>query len=50
MFLIELRDSVLFSVVKTALSTFDVYCAYGSAHTFFYLNYMILPVYKLIRG
>jgi hypothetical protein len=27
-FLIELRDSVVFSVVKTDFSTFDVYCAY----------------------
>jgi hypothetical protein len=42
-----LLDSVLFSVVQTAFSTFDLYCAYGSAHTFSRLNYMkpsrILP-------
>jgi hypothetical protein len=32
-FLIELRDSVVFSVIKTVFSTLDVYCASGSAHT-----------------
>jgi hypothetical protein len=37
---IELRDSVVFSVVQTVLSTLDVYCAYGSAHTFSHLNDM----------
>jgi hypothetical protein len=35
--LIELRDSVVFSVVKTFFSTFDEYCAYVSAHTSFIL-------------
>jgi hypothetical protein len=49
-FVIELRDSVVFSVAKTILSTFDVYYAYGSAHTFSHLHYMNLPVYYLIRG
>jgi hypothetical protein len=46
-FLIELEDSVVFSVVQTVLSMFDVHCAYGSAHTFSNLNYtnpsFILP-------
>jgi hypothetical protein len=46
-FLTELRDSVVFSVAKTVFSTFDVYCAYGSAHTFSDRN---LPVYYPIRG
>jgi hypothetical protein len=31
--LIELRDSVVFSVIKMVFSMFNVYCAYGSAHT-----------------
>jgi hypothetical protein len=39
-FEIALRDSVVFSVVLIVLSTFDKYCAYGSAHTFSHLNYM----------
>jgi hypothetical protein len=42
-----MSDSVVFSVVETFLSTFDVCCAYGSAHTFYHLNYMKLPVYYL---
>jgi hypothetical protein len=42
-----LRDSVVFSVAQTVLSTFDVYCAYGSAHTYSHLNYMNLHVYDL---
>jgi hypothetical protein len=46
-FVTELRDSVVFSVVKTVFSTSDVYCAYGSAHTFSDLN---LPVYYHNRG
>jgi hypothetical protein len=46
-FVTELRDSVVFSVAKTVFSTFDVYCAHGSAHTFSHLN---LPVYYPIRG
>jgi hypothetical protein len=33
-FVTELRDSVVFSVAHIVLSTFDVYWAYGSAHTF----------------
>jgi hypothetical protein len=45
-FVIELHDSVVFSVVQTVLSTFDVYCAYLS-----HLNYIkpscILPSPKL---
>jgi hypothetical protein len=45
-----LRDAVVFLVTQTVLSTFDVYCAYGSAHTFVHLNYLNLPVYYLIRG
>jgi hypothetical protein len=39
-FVIKVRDSDVFSVVQTVLSTSDVYCAYGSAHTFSHLNYM----------
>jgi hypothetical protein len=46
-FVKEMRDSVVFSVAKTVFSTFDVYCAYGSAHTFSHLN---LLVYYPIRG
>jgi hypothetical protein len=46
-FVTELRDSFVFSVAKTVFSMFDVYCAYGSAHTFYHLN---LPVYYPIRG
>jgi len=49
-FVTELRDSVVFSVSKTVFSTFDVYCAYGSAHTFSHLNYMNLLVHYLIRS
>jgi hypothetical protein len=44
-FVTELRDSDVFSVSKTVFSTFDVYCAYGSAHTYSHLN---IPVYYLI--
>jgi hypothetical protein len=40
MFITELRDYVVFSVVYTDLWTFDMYCAYGSAHTFSHLNYV----------
>jgi hypothetical protein len=50
-FEIALHNSVVFSVTQTVLSTFDVYCAYGSAHTFSHLNYMkpscILPYPRL---
>jgi len=46
-----MSDSVLFSVVQTVLWTFDVYCAYGSAHTFSHINYLksscILPYPRL---
>jgi len=46
-FVNQLRDSVVFSVVQTVLLMLDVYCAYGSAQNFFHLNYMkhsfILP-------
>jgi hypothetical protein len=37
-FEIALRDSVVFSAVLTVLSTFDVYCAFGSVHTFSRVN------------
>jgi hypothetical protein len=40
-FEIALRDSVVFSVVETVLSTSDVYCAYGSAHTFSTLSEVV---------
>jgi len=47
---IELRDSIVFSVVQTIVSTFNVYCAYGSAHTFSHLSYMkpssMLPYWR----
>jgi hypothetical protein len=50
-FVIEVRDSVVFSVIQTVFSTFDAYCAYGSAHTFSHLNYpktfCILPFPRL---
>jgi hypothetical protein len=37
---IELRDSIVFSVVQTVLSTFDAYCAYSYAQTFSYHKYI----------
>jgi len=50
-FEIALRVSVLFPVVQMVLWMFDVYCAYGSAHTFSHLNYIkpscILPSPRL---
>jgi len=50
-FVIEMRDSFVFSVVQTALSNFDVYCAYSTEHTFSLLTYMklssILPHMRL---
>jgi hypothetical protein len=42
-FVIELRDSVVFSVVQRVFSNFEIHCAYGFAHTFSHL-------YCLIRG
>jgi hypothetical protein len=48
-FVIELRDSVVFSVVQTALSSFDAYCGCGSAHTFILITWNFL-LYYLIRG
>jgi hypothetical protein len=49
-FVIELRDSSVFSGVQTVVLKFDVYCAYGSAHTFSHFITPNLPVYRLIRG
>jgi hypothetical protein len=50
-FVIELRDSVVCSVVQTVISTFEVYCAYGFAHILPHLNYVkhscILPYPRL---
>jgi hypothetical protein len=48
-FEIALHNSVVFSVTQTVLSTFDVYCAYGSAHTFSHLNYIKSSVYYLLE-
>jgi len=39
-YVIEPRDSVVFLIVQMVHSMFDVYCAYGSVHTFSHLNYM----------
>jgi len=50
-FLIELRDSVVFSVIQKDLKMFDLKCAYVSTHTFSHLNYIrtssILPYPRL---
>jgi hypothetical protein len=39
-FVIELSDSVMFSVVQTVISKFDLYYACGSLRTYSHLNYM----------
>jgi hypothetical protein len=36
----QLSDSVVLSVVQADIFRLDVYCAYGSAHTFYYLHYI----------
>jgi hypothetical protein len=46
-FVRELRDSVVFSVAKTVFSTFDVYCAYGSAHTSLTLIFLYATLSKV---
>jgi hypothetical protein len=46
-FVIEMRDTVLFSVVQTVLLNIDLYCAYGPEHTYSHPTYVkpscILP-------
>jgi hypothetical protein len=46
-FVIETRDSIVFSVVQKVFSKFHVHCAYNCAHSYSHSNYMkpscILP-------